>query len=289
MPDSPDGANLVQDDRRPPFCYQTHDALAVIRATFEGAKLSTALAVYLCLTEAANRDGGAEARGNGFAASRRVVAAAAGISKDTLDRYAADFVKAGLLLIERRPAEVEGMNLPNRWRLLDPAPVPPVAAPLRPPPGRVDAAQELKETTEVRKDLSPIAPRAANRPAAVDRKPVKDDEYDLAAQVLASFNSQAGTRYGSRDFIAKIVMRIREHPSLPLDAHEAVIAASLAMPWWKGPASPAVIYGNAALFERSVHVAASDPSDAPMTPEQMRAAAPAPHADVEAEAQEVHD
>lgn len=291
MTDTPDGTPpLVQDARRPPFCYQTHDALDAVRdaaADEEKLSVSTAIAVYVSLTETANRSGGALARG-AFQATRKDIARRAGVSIDTLDRYIAAFEKHNLLRVLRE--EVHGVNMPNTWTLLETESVPPVTAPVRSGGSRPGAAQEPKKPLEKKKDLSPIAPRPPNRPATVNRKPVKDAEYDLAAQVLTSFNEQAGTHYGSRDYVAKVVMRIREQPTLTLEMHQAVIAASLARSWWSGSPSPSVVYGNASLFERAVHSAASDSAgDRPMTPDEMRAATPSPHADVEAEAEEVHD
>lgn len=108
---------MITDARRPPFCFQTQPALDLIRDHFEGAKRSTALAVYLVLTETANRIGGAEAR-TGFRESRATIAESVGVSVDTLDRYVSTFIKIGLLEVERE--QMEGVNLPNRWILLDP-------------------------------------------------------------------------------------------------------------------------------------------------------------------------
>lgn len=160
MPEQSDG--VVRDDRRSPFCYQTHDALAVLRATFTGNRRATALAIYLCLTEAANRTGGAVAR-EGFAAARKEIAEAAGVSADTLDRYVAEMETAGILRRERR--RLEGVNLPNVWVLVEPGPVPPLAAPVRPGGSRTDAAQGLKEEPKSKEGetSSPSSPPALER------------------------------------------------------------------------------------------------------------------------------
>lgn len=151
MPETPDGH--VLDRRRAPFCFQTHDALETLRDSgmFAGARLTTALAVYLVLTEAANRIGGAGAR-NGFTATRPELADLAGISVDTLDRYVADFVKVGLVEVVRR--RVEGVNLPNQWVLSEPAPVPPGGRTGAARGSRVGAAQVLKKTSKGKKGSS---------------------------------------------------------------------------------------------------------------------------------------
>ena len=134
MSEQPDVGQVVVDRRRTPFCFQTHAALDVIRAHYTGARRATALAIYLSFTEAANRHGGAAARG-GFQAARKEVAESAGVSADTIDRYAGEFVDHGLLTIERRKAG--SVNLPNIWILEEPK----VTAGSGAPPGRTGAAR----------------------------------------------------------------------------------------------------------------------------------------------------
>lgn len=124
MPGQTDGTDqVIADRRRVAFCFQTIEALSAIRASFTGAKRSTALAIYLTFTEIANQKGGVGAR-SGFEATRSEIADAAGVSPDTLDRYAREFAKLGLLVVERRTAGA--VNLPNLWALVDPdgAPAP---------------------------------------------------------------------------------------------------------------------------------------------------------------------
>jgi len=87
----------------------------------------------------------------------------------------------------------------------------------------------------------------------VDRRPVSDPEIDLARSVLATWNAMAGQDLRSVEWIRKIVMRVREYPEMDLDAHAAVIGRVLAGdPWWTGPPSPALIYGNGAVFESAL-------------------------------------
>lgn len=130
--------NPIIDRRRPPFCYQTHDALDALAAKFTGQKLSTARSIYVAFTETANRNGGEASRAQGFRAGRAEIAKRAGVSTDTLDRYAHEFVKLNLLEVERQT--VGAVNLPNLWVLLDPpAESLPDASPA--PPGRTGAAR----------------------------------------------------------------------------------------------------------------------------------------------------
>lgn len=96
----------------------------------------------------------------------------------------------------------------------------------------------------------------------VDRLPVTPAEDGLARAVLALWNERAGQRLASREWVAKIVMRVREHPELDLDDHERVIESALNDPWWKGAATLAVVYGNGAQFERCIAQLDADPATA---------------------------
>lgn len=89
----------------------------------------------------------------------------------------------------------------------------------------------------------------------VDRKAVTEAEGGLARAVLETWNDLTGQTLTARDWLSKIVMRVREHPELALDEHEHLIVAALRDPWWTGPPSPSVIYGNGAQFERCVEQA----------------------------------
>ncbi len=86
----------------------------------------------------------------------------------------------------------------------------------------------------------------------VDRKPVTEEEEQTARAVLAVWNAHTDQTLSSQDWLAKIVMRIREHPLLHQIDHETVITAVLndPNPWWSGHPSPSIVYGNGAQFER---------------------------------------
>lgn len=179
----------VIDRRRGPFCYQTHEALDAIRALFDPGKRATALGIYLVLTEVANRDGGEIARG-GFTARRKEIAALAGVSLDTLDRYIGGLVEAGVLEVTK--ARTGPVNLPNVWVLRDPPDAPPSrtsGVTLEPrDAARVAAPQghkELEELQELEKKKDPtarIAPDAAIQPP----KLTKIDGRDVAFDTLAA-------------------------------------------------------------------------------------------------------
>lgn len=116
---------------------------------------------------------------------------------------------------------------------------------------------------EEEQEVPPVVPPATSgtdRPSTVGHKRVSDIEYGQAKAVLAAFNARAETRYTSREWIAKIVARIREHPEVGYSGHVSVIERVFAEPWWEGDASPSVIYGNAGIFERSLHALRREPS-----------------------------
>jgi len=86
----------------------------------------------------------------------------------------------------------------------------------------------------------------------VARKAVTPAEDGLARAVLSSWNLRTGQSLVAKEWLAKIVLRIREHPELDLTGHERVIDAALADPWWTGAPTVSVVYGNGAQFERCI-------------------------------------
>jgi hypothetical protein len=96
------------------------------------------------------------------------------------------------------------------------------------------------------------APRARARPAEVDRRKVSRGERQLAEAVLVAFSDVSGTRCFADDYFRGVVMRIREHPELDLDGHREVIERAFRNPWWKDGATPAVVYGRAPIFDRTL-------------------------------------
>jgi hypothetical protein len=127
-------------ESRPPFCYQTIDALRAIRERFDGPRVASALGVYTTLTEVANEVGGDAAR-ESFEATRKRIAGMCGISIDTLDRYVKVFEEIGVIEVERR---VEGSaHLPNVWRICA-------------PPGRTDSARVTAPKRHIRAGSPPV-------------------------------------------------------------------------------------------------------------------------------------
>jgi hypothetical protein len=114
------------------------------------------------------------------------------------------------------------------------------------------------ETETDKKRTTPLTPRVWK----VDGKAVTDQESENAEAILAAFNDVFGTKFAAKEFLAKIVMRIREHPAATVADHRAVIARAYAAPWWTDSPSPAVVYGNAALFEKAANAVGTPPNGA---------------------------
>lgn len=221
-----------------------------------GAKLT-----YGYLKHLAWRNGSDEA-----ASALASIAGALNVSQRAVQGYLSELRTAGLIESERR-----GLGLSNIYVVHDPADPETLPdgvadsatriAPNPPLPTRAGSLPEVK-TSNLEKTSPPISPSRK-----VDGKPITDAEQWLAGEILTAFNEAAGTRFTVATWAPKIVMRIREH-NLGLDEHRQVIAANLADPWWKGRATPSVIYGSAEQFERSVAVVGA-PSSRGMTPEEV--------------------
>jgi hypothetical protein len=108
----------VRDTRHAPFCWQAKPALAALRAFYDGERLkqrSTAIAVYVALTEAASN----QHQQGEVAVIHLAIAEATGTSRSTVKRYLSEFAGIGLIAIEERKLET-GTNLPNIYYLLNP-------------------------------------------------------------------------------------------------------------------------------------------------------------------------
>jgi DNA-binding transcriptional ArsR family regulator len=137
-----------------------------------------------------------------------------------------------------------------------------------------DLAEPRRTLNQEESQGTPASPPpiVTRRGWKVDRQIVTATEDDFARAILAEWNRETGQALHSKDWLAKIVLRIREHPELTLDEHEHVIIANLAAPWWKGHPTPSVIYGNGAQFERAL-LEAKKPSmnGRALTPAQIAA------------------
>ena len=103
----------IKQSRR--WCWQDKDILDLIRKNFNGQRLTTALAVYLSLTELASNQGLDE-----FPAYFSQIAKLSGKSIPTIKIYSNQFITIGILNKKNRKVD-EKTNLSNQWSLLTPS------------------------------------------------------------------------------------------------------------------------------------------------------------------------
>lgn len=103
----------IKSSRR--WCWQDKDILDFIRESFSGQRLTTALAIYLSLTELASNNSSDE-----FTAYFSQIAKLSGKSIPTIKSYSNQFIKIGILEKENRKVNNK-TNLSNQWSLLTPS------------------------------------------------------------------------------------------------------------------------------------------------------------------------
>ena len=183
-----------------------------------------------------------------------------GVTAKTLRGFMHELVDAKLVTVERR-----GRGLTNLYRVHEPVSEGSestvqertVSTVLdRKPTTVLDgklATDPIEQEYEVEEDeVTPSGIVSSYRPMKVNGKVASEEEYAKAQEVLQAFNDVFSTRFTTQAWLGKLVMRLREHPALSVEEHRAVIARSHAAPWWDDAPSPAVVYGNAACFEKAL-------------------------------------
>jgi len=100
-----------------PFTWQDTRMLSKIREHFYKEKLTTALAIYLVLTELASIEGKGQGKHiNCFKAYYKTIADRSGKSASTIKRYLKEFKKYKIISWNNRRKGL--MNLSNEWILL---------------------------------------------------------------------------------------------------------------------------------------------------------------------------
>lgn len=140
---------------------------------------------------------------------------------------------------------------------------PPAAGGVTNPPRGGDKSDEIVSEMSPEPSLEPsgTVPTAKGKAVAVipgwkvAHKPVTVNEDSMARAVLAEWNHVTGQKLAAKEWLSKIVMRVREYPDLSIVDHGRIIRSAMQEPWWPGPASPSVVYGNGAQFERSLTLA----------------------------------
>lgn len=92
---------------------------------------------------------------------------------------------------------------------------------------------------------------------------VTPGEMAIAVGALAVFNREAGYDYGLAAHATKIVGRIRERPAYDVATHGRLVASAWRLRWWEKRGSkrrptPAVVYGNAGVFEQVIQDATDE-------------------------------
>lgn len=95
------------------------------------------------------------------------------------------------------------------------------------------------------------------RKTKVGTRIVTAEEIAVAMAALAEFNRQAGYDYGLAAQLTALVGRVRERPHYKPEDHVRLVQSAWRLKWWEKRGSmrrptPAVIYGNAAVFEQVV-------------------------------------
>lgn len=276
---------LVQDAQSLPVAVVIRANLARLHEVFDGRRVAVARSIYLALHErAADAD---------HEFTRGELANDAGVSKKTLDEYVPVFEEAGLLRVERR--RVDGSNLPNVWILLGAGaggwtrsvpshadhPVHPSSDEARTDvvvedgtgasaclPGLTtgsDVERWLASATGegVAGDLVKDGYELLRRKTKVDGRLVTREEMAIVIDVIAEFNAQSGSGFGVGAHVKPIVGRIRERASMPADQHVRLVQSAWRIKWWERSGrgrrpTPAVIYGNAGVFEQVVQDAVDE-------------------------------
>jgi hypothetical protein len=166
----------------------------------------------------------------------------------SLASYSYTFPGAALAWGERRETPDQRRETPVGLE------VPPAPEPgIHPEPG-----EGVLHPSATPRESSPPAAWAAHAPSKVDRKSVTEQEAEASWAILEAWNRETGQSLRAKDWLAKIIMRLREHPELGVAQHAALIRHALSDPWWRGAPSPSVIYGNSAIFEKTLAASKTD-------------------------------
>ena len=108
------------------------------------------------------------------------------------------------------------------------------------------------------------------RKTKVDGRIVTPEEMARAVAAIAEINRQAEADFGVGAHLRAIVMRVRERPSYNVEAHVRLVQSAWRLAWWKRLGSkpgrrptPAVVYGNANVFEQVVQDAVDEKNKRP--------------------------
>lgn len=271
----------VRDVRELPTVTATKAELDVIGANFDGRSLPIARSLWLALLELADT-------GSSFVATRKSVADRAGISKRVLDEYVPRMVEVGLLAVESREDD-RGRSIPARWLLRGCGSC--VGLRSGSPPSSSSTNNVGNEDGEERRVQQPHPESWEGLPKSIATdaqaflkakrrehgRVVTEAEMVVAAHALAAFNAAQDAEHGLGANLAKLVARIRERPSWDAPKMVRLVESAWRHKWWENSGSsgrrptPAVVFGNANVFEQVAMDAAADAAGKPVenTPQRQ--------------------
>jgi hypothetical protein len=94
-------------------------------------------------------------------------------------------------------------------------------------------------------------------PRRVGGNEVTPAEAELAAGCLDAFNEKTGNRFRGTRWLKQIICRIHEHPEMDLAAHKRVMKSTLRRKWWRGRATPNVVWSQTP-FEVTLYTVPDD-------------------------------
>jgi hypothetical protein len=139
--------------------------------------------------------------------------------------------------------------------------------------GRGSARRDLPlVNADVTDELARDAQGLLDQRTKVGSRIVTPEEMSIAVFALSEFNRHAGVEHGLSAALRGIVGRVRERPSYDAQAHVRLVQSAWRIKWWARNGNgrrptPAVIYGNAEVFERVVQDATDEKNG--RTPEQL--------------------
>lgn len=252
------------------------DDLDRLHELFSGRRLAVARSIYVAFVERISS--------GDDAFTRRELATAAGVTTKTIDEYVPEFIAGGL--IEREHRHADGLNLTNLWRLVSAQGARSVPTghaacggnaddpqqPSSPSQGSGEGGSgeaaclpgdELDALADVSAELLADARELLRRKSKVGGRLVTVAEMACAAAAVAEINRQSGSEFGIGAHLPAIVGRVRERPSYDPAAHTRLVQSAWRLKWWERSGAgrrptPAVIYGNARVFEQVVQDAVDE-------------------------------
>jgi len=248
-----------------PFCWQSKAALRRLRDAFDATNdVSTALAVYIALTEIASNEGVET-----FTAAHAWIARLSGVGVSTVKKHVKTLAEVGLIA-----AEVPKLRAPARFTLLSVGqPLPNDSQPMASVSQRSDfgslATDEERERTQT--ELLPGVPGEGTEKPKKERKPRQHDPcFDAIAEAFGYFGENRAIAKSNAALVNKTLGEIRTVcPTVaPEDIRRRVANLRLRFEntspaalskWWNDCATPPAPAGRPAQPEQPIRFVNSRP------------------------------